>query len=409
MSSKGVKAGAITGRLAYNAISTAKGVLVNSAHMLTGRRRLVTGLALGLPTAYALMRGGAALGHTVGTAAAPYFPQEVRKMNTVRLQKGLDFAVGIRKDMEMAARGPGRPRGRQLSPEEIEQRREAARASAAARRSRAAAAHGVSESDINARGLLRERAYTPRVRGEGGGFREYSEDEREVLTQGRNEDREQARQYSEQNAWRDDDGKIRTGSGQFRRSRQGRFGRTVDRFVGEAAAQRFGFGTGFGRHAAKVISSVKEAWDVPDPASKLAVIGGGIGLALGGWAGSPSGKKVVGRLASRAVTRSLITGTGLARQAWQAVGLGSKKTFSAMNTAKTGIGLIKPHRKDIGWVAGGLQDSFGSSAFLAPTIGYIGSSIGHAAGKQLRDDDFQQRRTNWRQNDAARRAGLGAR
>lgn len=424
------QAGGTLGRTLYNIYGTAKGVMTNAVHAATGRRRWLTGAVIGAPMALGLGGSAYGLGHWAGTSFAPYFPQEVRKsMNTRRLRKALDFAVSVplRKELELEARRPGRPRGRTLSAEEIEQRREAARRSAEVRRQRAAQELGVSPDEVNSRGGIRVRTYTPRVRESGvGTFRSYNDQEAEFLREERMRDRIQAGEIAERNAYMDGDGKIRRGDGQFRQSRRTREERTFDRFLGETVAP------GYGRHAAKVIGSVKEASDVSDPAAKYGIIGGGLGLAAGGILGSPGGRNAMASGFDYAYRRTVPRIQAAFHRGAQAVGLARPTsnqrlalTFMrpAIERVTEGrLGSANPLRERIAenivrrrqgtgsWLARrmgqGLSRSFGSAMFLAPVIGSIGYGLGRRFGASLRDDDYRQDMINRQARDVERRAML---
>lgn len=405
MSGQGGRIGASIGRGLYNVYGSLKGMGTNVLHAATGRRRGVTAAIMGLPAAIGLGSTGYGLGHWAGTSFAPYFPQEVRKVNVNRLRKSLDFAVSVRKEMELSARGPGRPRGRALSAEEIEQRREAGRASAARRRAAAAAAAGVDENSLTSRGLPRIRAYTPRVREDGGTFRSYSGDETETLTRGRLADRLAANDYAERTAYQDSDGKIRRGDGQFRASRRSREERTFDRFLGESIMP------GYGRHAAKVIGSVKEASDVSDPAAKYGVIGGGLGLAAGGLIGSTKGQKIIGNAVWRGYGRVVPKIIGGFTRGARMLGLSSpgKGTRAIRESASGMLSATRSSRYALSYPGTGLMRSFGSSMFLAPAVGAAGFALGRAFGTSLRDRDYSADRVDTRQRDIERRLAVGGR
>lgn len=407
MSNAGSYVGRGVARLGYNVYATGKSALTNALHAATGRRAWATGAILGAPLA---LTGGAAMyraGHWAGTSFAPYFPQEVRKsMNATRLRKSLGFAIQFRKDQpEQFARGPGRPRGRALSQEEIEQRREAARASARARRERAAAELGLSPDEVTSTGLPRVRTYTPRVRVEGQGtFRSYDTEEEDFIRRARIEDRLERRRQADGEAYMDDEGKLRTGAGTFRQSRRSRNERTFDRFLGET------FAPGYGRHAARIIGSVKEASDVKDPASKYGIIGGGVGLAAGGLLGSAAGRRFVANRSWRGFGAVAGPIAGLIVRGATALGAKrGKPIIPGSVLSRQALESIRSVRQGLSYPGSGFLNSFGSSAFMAPAIGYLGYNLGRRFGTALRDDDMQQARLNLRDRDVERRVMLGGR
>lgn len=397
--SQGKRLGRLGARAGYSLLHAGRAAATNVLHGMTGRRRLLTGLAIGALPALALSGAGARLGHRTGESLAPFFPLEVRKMNTTRLQKALDYAVYVKKEMDFEVRGPGRPRGRPLSQEEIEQRRNAARVSAQRRRERAAAEAGVDVEQINSRGQLRERAYTPRVREGAGHFRTYTADEENILTQGRETDRREALRLAESQAYLDSDLKVRRGDGRFRASRLSPEARATARWAGEFLAP------GYGRYVSRILTSTKDALSVDDPAAKFSLIGGGIGAAAGGLIGSAAGKRVLARATWRGSGRLAATAlAGLAR-------LGGKITGKppSSGASRRLLRSITTGRKKLIRPASAVQRSFGTATFAGAKLGGVGAGLGHTIGRQFRDEDYQQRMIDRRRLDIERRAFIGGR
>lgn len=371
----GSRLGAASGRTGYNIYATGKSLLTNLIHAGTGRSRFLTGAILGAPmAAYAaptLYAGGSALGRHLD----PMFPHRVQKRVTMhRLQKALDYAVTI----EIIK---GRPAGRPLSEEEREQRREAARASAEARRRNAAERAGVDVSNVNSRGDIRQRAYTPRARDEHGNFRQYSDDEAMRLERVRAEARYLRQQRNAEDIRFDSErGQLKTGDGRYRRSSGTRVDRALDRTVGEAMFP------GAGRHAAKVVSAVRESFSVRDPEAKYGTIGAGLGLATGGLLATNENQKSVGRAAKYVTNRVAMPMVSYVRAGLQRTGLLHKPPSTIDNAKATiraaRIGTWLPRRLGAGALKG-----FGSAAFLAPVVGGIGWAIGSSIGRGVKERD----------------------
>lgn len=148
------------------------------------------------------------------------------------------------------------------------------------RRHSAAEAHGVPVDQINSRGQLRQRAFTPRARGDTGGFRSYTPDEQAMLAQQNTDRMFQRGQDAGQNLSVTRTGNVRTGLGQFQRRKTGRVTTLAYRTLGESLAP------GLGKPVADAAAAVHAVSHIEDPQTRYTVLGGMLGAPAGALLGS---------------------------------------------------------------------------------------------------------------------------